>query len=102
MQHVRRRSIDGRIAATTALVDDAPWPTESSENETVLDSRQAILILRQPGNRADRPWHEDESVRQPSLGMGPQPLGQTDGNGDTGRIVCAPEPIAKCRVSTVP
>ena len=49
-----------------ALVRDGAAVADAREDEPVLDAVDARLVLVQPGDRPDRPGHEDEAVGEPA------------------------------------
>ena len=59
---VRRRVVDGPVAAERLLVDEGATAGEAGEDEAVPDAGQVVGVAAQPGQGADGAGREEEAV----------------------------------------
>src|SRR5262245_18350518 len=62
LQDVLHGPVDIGLEASAAFVVDSSPITDAGQDESMLDPANLVLIAGQPGNRADGPRHEQETV----------------------------------------
>jgi hypothetical protein len=87
-QHVLDCPIDVGSQPSAALIVNAAAVSHAGEHQSVLDAANRVLVLRQPGNRADRTGHEQDAggiaVRSRC-----QNLGEARCHGDRREVIVA-------------
>ena len=85
-EHVGGSSVDQSVTSAAALVRGRARVPDTRDDEAVLDPANLILVERQPCDRPDRPWDEQEAVRVAER-QAPQMLGEPRRERDARQVV---------------